>query len=158
MPFGSADPYDQVLETMAFFHSLLRHKWADINKDLSSSNPNAKRLISAITDFCTHLDMHHRIEEMSLFPILAKRLPQFKRTGAHVAEHAMMHKALEDLQGYAANVQSKQELFNKVKAQGLAKALEDALFPHLQEEEESLKGENLRKAGFTLAEVSKLRG
>lgn len=143
---------------MVFFHSLLRRKWVDINKELSSSNPSAKRLIPAVTDFCTDLDMHHRIEESTLFPILAKRLTQFKRTGAHVAEHTVMHKALEGLQGYAADVQSKQEPFSKVKVQGLAKALEDALFPHLKEEEESLRGENLRKAGFTLSEVSKLRG
>jgi hemerythrin-like domain-containing protein len=157
MSARSKDPYNQVLETMVFFHSLLRRKWADISKGLSSGNPNAKQLIPAILDFCHHLDLHHRIEERSWFPLLAKRLPQFKRTGAHVAEHAVMHTALSELQGYAAAVEAKDEAFSKTRAQALAKTLEDALFPHLQEEEESLQGENLRQAGFTLSELAKFR-
>jgi hemerythrin-like domain-containing protein len=151
----SSDPYNHAHTTMVWYHSLFRTKWANINKELAS-NSGPQRLIPAIADFCMHLDFHHRIEEAHWFPLLATRLPQFSRSGVHVAEHAVMHAALGNLQGYAADVQAKREPFEKVKVQALVKILEDALFPHLQEEEESLKGENLRKAGFSLAELSRL--
>lgn len=43
-----------------------------------------------------HLDMHHRIEEAYIFPLLAKRMPQFadgagSRKGAHIVSHAQIH-------------------------------------------------------------------
>jgi hemerythrin-like domain-containing protein len=152
----SRDPYDHLHSAMIYFHSLLRAKWADISASLAKPSPNIPYVASAIVDFCQHLDMHHAIEEARIFPVLAKRLPQFRKSGEHTAEHEVMHRALGDLQGYAAYVVDDPEAWKIDKAKALCARLEKALFPHLAAEEESIKGSSLKAAGFTPAEVARI--
>ena len=141
---------------MLYFHSLLRTKWDNISKGLQQPTPNIPYLTSSMVDFCRHLDMHHGIEEAHIFPVLAKKLPQFKKSGEHSAEHDVMHKALGDLEGYAAYVQDDPEAWKLDKAKALCTRLEKALFPHLAAEEESIKGSSMKAAGFTPAEVARI--
>lgn len=150
---SSSDPYDKCYVGMRWFHSHLRTKWTNIQANLAKPSPPKTILIRDIADFCSHLDGHHRIEEAHVFPLLAKKMPQFKHNAAHEKEHEVMHAALVKLAYHMRAVQQHETPWSTHEILGLTKTLEEALFPHLEAEEESLKGYNMRKAGFTLQEL-----
>ncbi len=152
-----SDPYNKLYEGMRFYHSLLRNKWVLIRQELNTETPRPQRVVPQFLDFTQHLDLHHRIEEAHIFPLLAKRLPQFADNAAHKKEHEVMHKCLTDLEGYARYVQDDMSSWSLSKAKVLVDRLEGALFPHLEAEEESLKAESLRKAGFTVEELRRFQ-
>jgi len=55
---------------------------------------NLDRFIREAEQLAHHLDMHHRIEEAYIFPLLAKKIPAFAdgaRTGAHINSHHKIH-------------------------------------------------------------------
>lgn len=70
------------------------------------------RFLREAQQLYTHLDMHHRIEvnhptrlarasltclqEAYIFPILAKKMPQFKEGARESGEHLKSHKAIHD--------------------------------------------------------------
>ncbi|SPO39275.1 uncharacterized protein PSFLO_04755 [Pseudozyma flocculosa] len=83
------------------------------------------------------------------------KMPQFGQHDQHVREHAQMTRHVDALERYCTL--ALRELRKGKGAAGafevqqmriLVGALEDTLLPHLQEEEESLKAENLKRAGF----------
>lgn len=149
----STDPYDKCYVGMRWFHSHLRTKWTNIQANLAKPSPPKAVLMRDIADFCNHLDGHHRIEEAHVFPLLAKKMPQFKHNAAHEKEHEVMHQALVSLAQHMRSIQQHETPWSTHEILGLVNTLENALFPHLEAEEESLKGYNMRKAGFTLQEI-----
>ena len=44
--------------------------------------------------------MHHRIEEAYIFPVLARKMPQFKAGAREAGEHLKSHKAIHDGQSF----------------------------------------------------------
>jgi hypothetical protein len=117
-------------------------------------------------------------QESYVFPLLAKRMPAFAAGDAHTKEHEVMHAALELLEAYSkqclralSSSQGKKaiengageagktwpkEVYDPEKMSILLLTLARALFPHLEAEEESIKGANMRKAGWTEAELRTL--
>lgn len=59
------------------------------------SGKNLQGFIREAEQLAHHLDMHHRIEEAYIFPLLAKKMPQFrdggKEKGAHIIAHRGIH-------------------------------------------------------------------
>lgn len=156
MRSGVRDPYEKCYVGMRWFHSHLQDKWTNIRLQLSQDHTSPRFLAHSILDFTRHLDGQHRIEEATVFPLLARRLPQFAHDADYEQEHRVMHRRLVDLERYAMRVQADNSVWSKAEATILIDALEGALFPHLEAEEASLRGENLKRAGFTLKEIGSI--
>jgi len=171
------------------YHSHFRSALNSINQTLalphvqSLPSKDLKSLLGVSIDLTHHLEGHHSIEEKYIFPLLAKRLPQFGKV--HLQEHAQMHKELEkfgkfcqdcltklnDKRGKNAKAEGcgkpleedgsklkewSTEIWDSEKMKTLAKVLSDSLLHHLKEEEASLHPDSIQGAGFTLQELSRI--
>jgi hypothetical protein len=171
----ASDPFSTLLQGMVPYHNSFRHHHAEIQAQIATSQTTSKRELSYLMrqslQLCGHLDTHHRIEETYIFPLLAKRMSQFGASSKHTQEHDVMHATLEKLQRYSRSVLHHLQDLDSVKEAGsswpsdvydsqrYAKMVDDlaqALFPHLDAEEESLSPESLRKAGFTAEELRRI--
>lgn len=116
-----------------------------------------------------HLEGHHMIEETYIFPLLAKKLPQFGKE--HLQEHATMHHAVEEMGNYIQQCAKKlqngrakkgedeawpKDIFDEDKMKSHLEHLRDTLFVHLEHEEASLRPDSLKKAGFTEDEIRRI--
>ncbi len=164
-----------MLEHMLLFHNGFRAKIAMLSQGINGSGTLPKtallRYLAIGGGLCQHLETHHMIEEMYIFPHLAKRLPQFGKE--HIEEHKTMHVAVEELGNYVGQCIRKlqkvpnkggkeddaewpKDVYDEDKMRNSLKCLSDTLLPHLQHEEASLAGKVLREAGFTLQEVARM--
>ena len=109
-----------------------------------------KAFIGAGLQFVQHLEMHHGIEESYVFPILAKKMPEFrsgKGNGAAelLRQHKEIHKGLETLQNYLCACKSGETELEmsvlKTKMEGWG----TVLWTHLDQEVRTLGAENMRK-------------
>jgi hemerythrin-like domain-containing protein len=138
--------YRQVLTD--FQHNRFRASWnllygaCESNK--RPSNISIRQFLSTGLDFCSHLEMHHNIEEQHIFPVLAKKMPAFRHELQMRSQHKEIHAGLVVLQKYLEEVRSgERELILKelkVVMDGFGKVL----WQHLDDEVEQLGAENMR--------------
>ena len=102
--------------------------------------------------FCHQLDMHHNIEEAYIFPILAKKMPAFRKELELLTQHKQIHAGLDNFQAYLeACVGGSRELtLGELKE--IMDTFGEVLWTHLAEEVEQLGAENMRKF-WTLDEM-----
>ncbi|KDN51976.1 hypothetical protein K437DRAFT_254712 [Tilletiaria anomala UBC 951] len=160
------DPFDRLLAGMLPFHQSFRQKHAALMQRLPATQSMSRlELLSYFQlalSLAGHLEAHHRIEEAYIFPLLAPKLPQFGKE--HLKEHTTMHVAVEELEKYSSacskelrslkeNKENDAEwpkgVYDEDKMKSILEHLRDTLFVHLAHEEDSLKAETLKKAGFT---------
>lgn len=116
-----------------------------------------KQLVRAGLDFGEHLTAHHTIEERLMFPVLAKRMPEFDiRRGDLIGQHKKIHKGLDGLQAYLEKVQSGEESLEAGVLKEKMKSWGEVLWEHLDEEVRTLGAENMAKY-WTKEEVMQLR-
>ncbi|SAM80691.1 uncharacterized protein UBRO_02530 [Ustilago bromivora] len=172
----SPDPWDSLYNGMLPFHEHFRHTLSQITTLLSTVSPtspsksklsNLANLLYSCASLCQYLETHHTIEERYIFPVLAKKLPQFGHSSQHTKEHAQMHKAIENLEKYVGEVSKAlrsgkvregelEEAFDYAKIKKLVDGLRDMLLPHLEAEEASLRAPVVKAAGFELSEIRNL--
>ncbi|SPO23204.1 uncharacterized protein UTRI_01882 [Ustilago trichophora] len=172
-----ADPWDCLYHGMLPFHENFRHTISQISTlllTLSPSSPsktklnNLANLLYLSSALCHHLETHHTIEERYIFPILAKKLPQFAHSSQHTNEHALMHSAIHNLEQYVEQVakalkggklkkgEEIDEVYDHAKMVKLVDELKKVLLPHLEAEEASLRAPVVKEAGFQLNEIKNL--
>lgn len=97
-----------------------------------------------------HLGFHHNIEEQHIFPILAKRMPEFAKNGS--AEHLEEHKAIHDgMDRYVALINSFKSSPSSYDPEAMRANLASwgpVLFYHLDAEVKTLHHDNLRRCEF----------
>ncbi|TFK44742.1 hemerythrin HHE cation binding domain-containing protein [Crucibulum laeve] len=108
-------------------------------------------------DMNNHLTMHHTIEERHIFPILAKKMPQFsnKADGAHILSHKGIHDGLENLDRLISKWTEDPKSYSPAEMRECLDGFREVLFHHLDEEVADLRGESLQKY-FTLEEVESI--
>ncbi|SNX83176.1 uncharacterized protein MEPE_01882 [Melanopsichium pennsylvanicum] len=177
MPSLSSDPWDCLYNGMLPFHENFRHTISQISALLTTLSPtsnskskpqNLANLVYLSSTLCHHLEIHHTIEERFVFPILAKKLPQFGNSSQHTNEHVQMHEALHKLEAYVDEItkalkggklkkpQDVDEAFDYGKMSKLVEDVEKVLLPHLEAEEASLRAPVVKQAGFQLNEIKNL--
>lgn len=160
--FGS-DPFGRVAEHMKLFHNGFRRDFsniydlADSYKDNGMSLPRYLQYASSLYE---HLEMHHKIEETYIFPILAKKMDVFKANSDHEQEHAQMHKVLQEYDTYIKDclglgASAEKIKFESSKFRGIMDDLKNILFKHLDHEEHSLSGPEMKKF-WTLDELKQI--
>lgn len=106
------------------------------------------QFISTGLQFIHHLTAHHGIEERYIFPMLARKMPEFE-SGKNAAEllrqHQEIHKGMAIFEEYLEMVRSGQTELDmrvlKTKMDGWKKVL----WTHLDQEVATLGAENMRR-------------
>jgi hemerythrin-like domain-containing protein len=111
-------------------------------------NLSLKQFISMGLRMCSQLSMHHAIEEQHIFPILARKMPEFK-AGRNAAEllrqHREIHKGMDEFEEYLNRCRSGEtELELRVMKEKMD-SWGEVLWKHLDQEVETLGAENMRK-------------
>lgn len=128
-----------------------------------------------------HLDLHHRIEEAYIFPMLAKKLPQFRMNGKGGKDHVEMHRKIHNGESlpwrdcwcdaggsgegltaglkrydeYLDKAQRDPDAYDGAELRKIMDSFRDVLFNHLDLEVKDLGAESVYNAGFTLDELAR---
>ena len=86
--------------------------------------------------------MLHAIEEQHIFPLLAKKMPEFRRD--LVAQHRDIHTGLEKLEGYLEKCRSGEEDLDRGEVRRIMEGFGKVLWEHLDDEVKALGAENMR--------------
>lgn len=112
------------------------------------ANMSLKQFISVGLQLVSHLSMHHSIEEAHIFPVLAKRMPEFK-AGRNAAEllrqHQEIHKGMDGLEEYLNRCKSGETELELRVLKTQLDSWGDVLWKHLDQEVKTLGAENMRK-------------
>ena len=119
-----------------------------------------KQFIDEGLHFIQYLTAHHNIEETYLFPLLARKMPEFKSgSGKGAAEllrqHREIHAGMDVFEDYLRRCRNRETELEM----GVLKEKMDTwgavLWKHLDQEVKTLGAENMRKY-WTLQEVRSL--
>lgn len=95
--------------------------------------------------FCSQLDFHHSIEEQHIFPVLAKKMPEFRKELDLLSQHKQIHAGLEKLEFYLEECRSGAEDLRREEVKRLMQGFGEVLWKHLDEEVQTLRADNMRK-------------
>ncbi|KAK5653158.1 hypothetical protein OQA88_9257 [Cercophora sp. LCS_1] len=159
--------YNRLAVQMDYFHEHFRHIWKTLYSACESGRRPAgmtlKQFIDEGLNLVRYLEAHHRIEETHLFPILARKMPQFgtaipsgkKKKKADcelLKQHEKIHEGMDLLEDYLRACKNKEVEFELGVLKEKMDSWGEVLMKHLDEEVETLGAENMRKY-YTLEEV-----
>ncbi|KAJ6084651.1 hypothetical protein N7486_011451 [Penicillium sp. IBT 16267x] len=140
--------YNRVAERMDGFHNHFRMMWNQLFDACSAtgkrSGLSARQMIMMGLQFCSQLDLHHSIEEQHIFPVLAKKMPEFKKELELLRQHKQIHAGLEKLQAYLEKCRSGEEDLRREEVKRLMEGFGEVLWKHLDDEVKTLGAENMR--------------
>ncbi|GIJ91718.1 hypothetical protein Asppvi_010690 [Aspergillus pseudoviridinutans] len=152
--------YNRMAEQMNQFHNHFRLTWNQLQDACTSTGKkpgglSPRQLIMAGLGFCSQLDFHHSIEEQHIFPVLAKKMPEFRRELELLTQHKQIHKGLEKLEAYLTKCRSGEVDLQREEMKRLMDGFGDVLWKHLDDEVRTLGAENMRKY-WSLQEMARL--
>jgi hypothetical protein len=106
-------------------------------------------------EFCSHITMHHNIEEQHIFPVLGRKMPLFQKQDLLRAQHKKIHTGLEIMEAYLGGCMSGEKELRLEELKGIMDGFGKVLWQHLDEEVEQLGAENMRKF-WTLDEMRRM--
>lgn len=106
-------------------------------------------------EFCSTLELHHGIEERHIFPVLATRMPAFKKELELLTQHKQIHAGLEKFQEYLEDCESGEKELRLGEMKTIMDGFGDVLWKHLAQEVKELGAENMRKY-WTLEEMRRM--
>ena len=106
-------------------------------------------------EFCHHLEVHHSIEEVYIFPELGRKMPLFRQKEHLLDQHRQIHGGLEGLQKYLGDCRNGERELRFDELKGLMDQFGTVLWAHLDDEVEQLGAENMRKF-WTRPEMDRL--
>lgn len=114
-----------------------------------------KQFLGLSQQFCHHLEMHHGIEEQHIFPVLAKKMPAFKKELELLTQHKQIHKGLDKLTKYVDQCTDGERELRMVELKEILDSFGKVLWQHLDDEVKELGAENMRKY-WTLEEMRRM--
>ncbi|KAM0789320.1 hypothetical protein ACM66B_000157 [Microbotryomycetes sp. NB124-2] len=149
--------WDRMSTRMQGFHNYFRQQFQfaieSADKVGSNEDFDVDYYLWQVKDLLRHLEMHHNIEETYIFPILAKKMPEFGAT--HPEEHKQIHAGMNRTEAYVKKVEKSPSTFSASEMKEVLASWGPVLFQHLDAEVASLKCDNLRRY-WTLDEVRRL--
>lgn len=141
-------------------HNHFRMTWNQLWDacDSSAKRPgglSARQMIMMGLQFCSQLDFHHSIEEQHIFPVLAKKMPEFRKELDLLKQHKQIHAGLEKLESYLVKCRTGEEDMRREEIKRLMEGFGAVLWKHLDEEVQTLKADNMRKY-WSLDEMRRL--
>ncbi|KAF8678455.1 Hemerythrin HHE cation binding domain [Rhizoctonia solani] len=150
--------WNRLADRMAYFHTALATKFDNIYALSDGSFAKVMSLpvyLRMVMEFHDHLDAHHSIEEVYVFPVLAQKMPNFADNERHKNSHKVIHSGLDKLKDLVAGWKAEPTTFSPGTLRSCLDEFKTPLFKHLSEEVRDLSGENLKKY-YTLEEVDRL--
>ncbi|KAF7591032.1 hypothetical protein BBP40_002050 [Aspergillus hancockii] len=152
--------YNRLAAQMDQFHNHFRLSWNDLQNACGAMGKRSgglkpKQLASTGLRFCSQLDFHHKVEEEHVFPVLARKMPEFKQKQTLLSQHKKIHRGLAQLEEYLQKCRSGEEDLELAEMKRLMDAFGEVLWAHLDEEVQTLRAENMRKY-WTLEEMRAL--
>lgn len=100
--------------------------------------------------------MHHSIEETYVFPMLAKKMPEFRGGRAELLQqHKQIHAGLDAFEAYLKQCRAREVDFEMEVLKGKMEGWGGVLWTHLDQEVETLGAENMRRY-WTKEEIQRL--
>ncbi|KAK7949636.1 eukaryotic translation initiation factor 3 subunit C [Apiospora saccharicola] len=146
--------YNRMAEHMDMFHAHFRQSWNLLwNAATAGKRPAGMSMRSFILEglqFLQYLTVHHDIEERHIFPVLAKKMPEFKTGKGNGAaellkQHRDIHKGMEMLEEYLTACRSGESDLDMRVLKTKLETWADVLWTHLDQEVKTLGAENMRK-------------
>ncbi|KAL7423457.1 hypothetical protein Q5752_001037 [Cryptotrichosporon argae] len=161
---GTVKEWNVLADGMDRFHNHFRWEYNRIytlaDGSFHKEGLTLARFIREAQQLHHHLDMHHRIEEAYIFPLLAKRMPQFKdgarEKGAHLISHKKIHDGLDRYNDFLQAALANPASYNAQTLRDIMDGFKKVLFDHLDEEVKDLGHESMKAAGWTLDEIRKI--
>ncbi|KAK9857535.1 hypothetical protein MYU51_021071 [Penicillium brevicompactum] len=160
LPLSASDfrIYNRMSEQMEAFHSHFRLTWNQLWEACESKKKgalSARQMIMMGLQFCSQLDFHHSIEEQHIFPVLAKKMPEFRKELELLSQHRQIHAGLEKLEHYLEKCRSGEEDMRRDEVKRLMDGFGKVLWTHLDQEVKTLEAANMRKF-WSLDEMRRL--
>ncbi|CAI7611255.1 unnamed protein product [Penicillium bialowiezense] len=160
VPLSASDfrVYNRMSEQMEAFHSHFRLTWNQLWDACESKKKgalSARQMIMMGLQFCSQLDFHHSIEEQHIFPVLAKKMPEFRKELELLSQHRQIHAGLEKLEEYLEKCRSGEEDMRRDEVKRLMDGFGKVLWTHLDQEVKTLEAANMRKF-WSLDEMRRL--
>jgi hemerythrin-like domain-containing protein len=114
-----------------------------------------KTFLTTCNEFAHHLTIHHTIEEQHIFPVLAKRMPAFKKELTLLTQHKKIHEGLDKFEEWVAECRSGEREVRMEELKRIMDTFGGVLWEHLDEEVRELGAENMRKY-WTVEEIRRI--
>ncbi|KAF2708812.1 hypothetical protein K504DRAFT_380498 [Pleomassaria siparia CBS 279.74] len=141
--------YNRMAEGMDRFHNHFRATWQVLmtacEKNSRPSGMSIRQFIQVGLQLCSQLTIHHGIEEEHIFPVLAKRMPAFRKELELLTQHKEIHKGLDKMEEYLRTCQSGERELRLGELKEVMDGFGGVLWQHLDDEVEQLGAENMRK-------------
>ncbi|KAI1851379.1 hypothetical protein JX265_000387 [Neoarthrinium moseri] len=165
-PLSAADfrVYNHMADHMEVYHTHFRATWNLLwNACATGKRPGGMSLRAFVGEglqFVRHLTLHHNIEEAHIFPVLARRMPEFKAGKGNGAaellrQHRQIHTGLDALQAYLTEVRDRGRELELPVLKAVLEPWGEVLWAHLDQEVKTLGAENMRRY-WTLAEMREM--
>ncbi|KAK4237287.1 hypothetical protein C8A03DRAFT_16170 [Achaetomium macrosporum] len=164
--------YNRLAEQMDYFHEHFRQMYSTLHTACATNRRPAGMTLKQFIDeglrLTRYLEMHHSIEETHLYPILARKMPEFRASSPPggrgkgkesrqedcelIRQHKLIHDGMDQMAGYLRRCKNREcelelsVLKEKIDPWG------DVLLKHLDQEVRDLGAENMRKH-WTLQEM-----
>lgn len=141
------------------FRSTFRRIHEIANGNEIPATMSTQQFISMGLGFHQNLTKHHRIEETSFFPRLAKKIPDFFENGhgsVLVGQHEKIHDGMEEFRDYLHKCKDGRQRMDLRYLKAQMDTWGPILMEHLDAEVEALGAENMRRY-YTIPEMAKLR-
>lgn len=162
-PLSAAEfrQFNSMADHMEYFHNNFRRTWTALYAECNGGKKMGPPQFTATgLTFCHHLHMHHSIEEQHIFPVLAEKMPAFRKELELLSQHKQIHKGMEEFQAYlvdCSNGRRKKFDWDEIKAimdsfgEVLWAHLDGMPFPRVAFRLMTFRRMNRRRRGFTLA-------
>ncbi|CAI6277020.1 unnamed protein product [Periconia digitata] len=151
--------YNHMAEIMDRYHTHFRQTWTMIYSACEAnkrpSGMSIRQFMSVAERLIQGLTMHHTIEEQHVFPVLAKKMPAFRKELELLTHHKLIHEGLERLEEYLNGCKSGETEFRMGEMKNVMDSFGGTLWEHLDAEVKQLGAENMRKY-WSLKEMSRM--
>ncbi|KAJ9658365.1 hypothetical protein H2201_007805 [Coniosporium apollinis] len=151
--------YNRMAEHMDMFHENFRRTWNMLyNACTTNKRPSGmsiRQFLGAGIDFCHHLEVHHSIEEQHVFPILARKMPAFRKELELLTQHKQIHKGMDEMSAYLEACKTGEKELRLDELREIMDKWGAVLWQHLDDEVRQLGAENMRKY-WTLEEMRRI--
>ncbi|ROW17483.1 hypothetical protein VPNG_00659 [Cytospora leucostoma] len=152
--------YNKLAARMDMFHEHFRQTWTMLYQAASSGRRPAgmslRQYIDQGLQFLSQLTLHHGIEEQHVFPVLARRMPEFQgggkgkgkgkqRAAELLRQHGEIHKGMDAMEDYLRRCRCGEADFESAVMKAQMDTWGAVLWKHLDQEVETLRPENMRK-------------
>ncbi|TGO85382.1 hypothetical protein BPOR_0402g00080 [Botrytis porri] len=144
--------YNSMAEHMNYFHNHFRQTWTLLKTATTANqrprNLSLRQFLQTGLSFLSQLEVHHNIEEQHIFPVLARKMPEFangKNAAELLRQHREIHRGMDGMQEYLEKCRDGEtELSLRVLGEKMD-GFGEVLWKHLDQEVETLGAENMRR-------------